>query len=78
MITKEQVIQDILSELGRHLNESPKAIIMSQKLRDIVASDIINGDNIRYCFGIPLIIFDSNEYEWWLSWDRHQYRDISV
>lgn len=74
MITKNQIVQDIINELGQHLNETPKTIFMSEKLRDFVASDIHLHNDIRYCFGIPLQTFESDKYEWWLSWCYHNYK----
>lgn len=72
------IINDIIATLSEHINDYPKKIFMSEKLYDEL--DIYNSKMLKYIpakytaiFGIPIEVFRSRKYEWWFSWDYHEY-----
>lgn len=73
-----KIINDILCTLSYHINDYPKKIFMSDKLFKYmqVYSPIrisYNKKIIHSIFGIQIEVFKSDKYEWWLSWDSHEY-----
>lgn len=72
------IINDILATLSEHINDYPKKIFMSEKLfkyMQVYSFAMIryNKKNIQTIFGIPIETFESDKYEWWFSWNCHEY-----
>lgn len=72
------IINDIIATLSEHINDYPKKIFMSEKLHDILNeynSTILTYIPVKITaiFGIPIETFESDKYEWWFSWDYHEY-----
>lgn len=73
-VTTTRVINDIMSSLSCRLNHYPKKIFMSSKLYEVFTKqyffDLHDNNKI---YGVPVSVFNSDDYEWWFSWEQHKY-----
>lgn len=73
-----KIINDIMMELGEHSDDYPKCIFMSNKLYMYLMTQYFltpKYNCITTIYGVPIKSFESEDYEWWLSWDKYCYKD---
>ena len=78
------IVNDIMAALSHHINDRPKCIFMSEPLYEYLNKYYLfdlrrpnneHIDGFKSIYGIPVKPFESEDYEWWLSWEKYSYKN---
>lgn len=73
------IVNDIMAALSHHINDHPKCIFMSEPLYKYLLKqyflDRPKPNKTTTIYGIPVKPFESEDYEWWLSWEKYSYKN---
>lgn len=73
------IVNDIMATLSHHINDRPKCIFMSEPLYKYLLNqyflDRPKPNEMTTIYGISVKPFESEDYEWWLSWEKYSYKN---